>query len=137
MKKVTGIGGIFFKCKDPKKVKTWYQQHLGFNTDKWGTNFEWRHSDNPEIKGHTQWSPFAADTKYFEPSEKDFMINYRVENIEELVRELKEEGVTVLDEIEAFEYGRFVHILDVEGNKIELWEPVNEEYDKIVEGRTK
>ncbi|MEQ8880750.1 MAG: VOC family protein, partial [Cyclobacteriaceae bacterium] len=91
----------------------------------------------PKIKGHTQWSPFAADTKYFEPSEKDFMINYRVENIEELVRELKEEGVTVLDEIEAFEYGRFVHILDVEGNKIELWEPVNEEYDKIVEGRTK
>ncbi len=137
MKKVTGIGGIFFKCKDPNKVKSWYQRHLGLNTDKWGTNFEWRHLDNPEIKGHTQWSPFAADTKYFEPSEKDFMINYRVENIEELVKELKSEGVTILDEIETYEYGKFVHILDVEGNKIELWEPVNEEYDKIVEGRTK
>lgn len=137
MKKVTGIGGIFFKCKDPNKVKSWYQKHLGLNTDKWGTNFEWRHSDDPAIKGHTQWSPFTADTRYFEPSEKDFMINYRVENLEALVRELKKEGVTILDEIETYEYGKFVHILDLEGNKIELWEPVNEEYDKLVKGRTK
>ncbi|XOV92545.1 MAG: VOC family protein [Bacteroidota bacterium] len=137
MKKVTGIGGIFFKCKNPDQVKDWYNKHLGLNTDQWGTNFEWRESDNPNVKGHTQWSPFTDDTKYFEPSAKDFMINYRVENLVVLVEELKREGVTILDEIESYDYGKFVHILDVEGNKIELWEPVNEEYDKIVEGRTK
>ncbi|MDQ3193253.1 MAG: VOC family protein [Bacteroidota bacterium] len=118
MKKVTGIGGIFFKCKDPNKMKEWYKTHLGLDTDEYGTNFEWRQSDDSEKKGFTQWSPFTDTTKYFEPSQKDFMVNYRVENIENLVVQLKKEGVRVLDEIEAFEYGKFVHILDMEGNKI-------------------
>lgn len=136
MKKVTGIGGVFFKCKDPDGVKEWYKEHLGFDTDQWGTNFEWRKSGDPDKKGFTQWSPFSDKTEYFQPSTKEFMINYRVENIEELVKELRQSGVTICDEIETFEYGKFVHILDVEGNKIELWEPNDIEYDKIVVGRT-
>jgi predicted enzyme related to lactoylglutathione lyase len=136
-KKVTGLGGIFFKCQDPDKMKQWYNTHLGLQTDAYGTNFEWRYSDTPERKGQTQWSTFKADTTYFAPSEKEFMINYRVENLEELVAELRNEGVTITDEIAVYDYGKFVHIMDPEGNKIELWEPVDEEYDKIVEGRTK
>ena len=136
MKRVTGIGGIFFKCKDPKRMKEWYRAHLGLDTDDYGTNFEWRQGGNPALKGFTQWSPFAGETTYFDPSDSDFMVGYRVENIEELVELLKAEGVTVLDPIEAFEYGKFVHILDLEGNKVELWEPNDEEYDKIVVGRT-
>lgn len=123
MKKVTGIGGIFFKCKDPEKVKQWYKTHLGFNTDQYGVKFEWEQGQDPAKKGYTLWSPFSEKTKYFDPSTKDFMINYRVENLEALVEELNKEGVTVLDKIETYEYGKFVHILDVEGNKIELWEP--------------
>lgn len=136
MKKVTGIGGIFFKCKDPDKMKEWYKKHLGLATDQYGTSFEWRQGDDASKKGFTQWSPFSDTTKYFQPSEKEFMINYRVADLEALVAELRDEGVTIVDNIETFEYGKFVHILDEEGNKIELWEPVDEEYDRIVEGRT-
>ena len=137
MKKVTGIGGIFFKCKNPLKMKEWYSRNLGLKTDEYGTSFEWRQADNPQKRGFTQWSLFPESTTYIEPSAKDFMINYRVENIEAIVEELKKDGVNVLDEIESFEYGKFVHIMDVEGNKIELWEPDDSEYDKIVDGRTK
>ena len=126
MKKVTGIGGIFFKCKDPNQMKEWYQTHLGLNTDAYGTRFEWRDAEDPSKKGSTIWSPFPEKTKYFEPSGSDFMINYRVDHLEELVQLLKQEGVTVLDEIESYDNGKFVHILDLEGNKIELWEPVDE-----------
>ncbi len=136
-KRVTGIGGIFFKCKDPKAMKQWYGEHLGLQTDDYGTNFEWRQADNPDKKGFSQWSTMSENTKHMGPSKKDFMINYRVENLEWLVEQLRAEGVTICDEIEAFEYGKFVHIFDPEGNKIELWEPNDIEYDKIVEGRTK
>lgn len=122
MKKVTGIGGIFFKCQDPEKVREWYKTHLGFNVNPYyGAKFEWGKGDATK-KGYTLWSPFSSKTKSFEPSSKDFMINYRVDDLEALVEELKKEGVTVLDNIEASEYGKFVHILDIEGNKIELWE---------------
>lgn len=124
MKRVTAIGGIFFKCKNPDEVKNWYAKHLGLNTDKYGTTFEWRNVED-ETKGQTQWSPFKDDTKYFEPSPKEFMINYRVENLELLVEELIKEGVTIVDKLETYEYGKFVHILDCEGNKIELWEPID------------
>ena len=110
---------------------------MGLDTDAYGTNFEWIQSDSPEEKGFTQWSPFADTTKYFEPSPKEYMINYRVENLEWLVEELKKEDVVLLDEIESFDYGKFIHILDLEGNKIELWEPNDIEYNKIVGGRTK
>ena len=137
MKKVTGIGGIFFKCKNPDEVKEWYKKHLGLETDQYGTTFEWRQGADSSKKGFTQWSPFAEKTKYFEPSTKEFMINYRDENLVELVEELKKDGVTITDSIETFEYGKFVHIVDIEGNKIELWEPNDSEYDKIVDGRTK
>lgn len=137
MKKVTGIGGIFFKCSDPAKIKEWYKTHLGLDTDQYGTNFEWRQGTDTLKKGFTQWSPFTDATRYFEPSKKDFMINYRVENLEALVAQLKKEGVTIVDSIQSFEYGKFVHIMDIEENKIELWEPNDIEYDKIVEGRTK
>lgn len=131
LKKVTGIGGIFFKCKDPNKMREWYQTHLGLNTNQYGAVFEWRQGADTSKKGFTQWSPFAETTKYFEPSTKDFMINYRVENLEALVEQLKKEGVTIADKIESFEYGKFVHILDIEGNKIELWEPNDIEYEKL------
>jgi predicted enzyme related to lactoylglutathione lyase len=137
MTKVTGIGGIFFKCKDPGKVKEWYKTHLGLNTDQYGTNFEWREGADSTKYGFTQWGPFSESTKYFEPSKKDFMINYRVKNLEKLVEELKKGGVTIIDEIESFDYGKFIHIIDIEGNKIELWEPNDIEYNKIVGGRTK
>src|SRR5664279_2851174 len=122
MKKVTGIGGIFFKCKDPKAINEWYKTHLGFDTSPYGTSFERRQIDDSTKKGLTQWNPFAENTKYFEPSTKDFMINYRVENLEALAEQLKNEGVTIVDKIEDSDYGKFVHILDIEGNKIELWE---------------
>lgn len=136
-KRVTGIGGIFFKVQDPDATKSWYQKHLGLDTDKYGTAFEWRSSEKPDQKGFTQWSPMKSDTDYFAPSQKDFMINYRVENLHELVEELRKEGVTILDEIAAFEYGKFVHILDLDGHSIELWEPHDQVYDRLTEGRTK
>ena len=124
MRKVTGIGGIFFKCKDAKNMKEWYQKHLGLNTTQYGAVFEWYEGSDSTKKGLTTWSPFNETTKYFEPSTKDFMINYRVENLEELVKELKQEGVTILDDIQTYDYGKFVHILDAEGNKVELWQPM-------------
>lgn len=126
MKRVTGIGGVFFKCKDPEALKTWYKDHLGLDTGPYGASFEWRESADTEKCGTTQWSPFSESTKYFEPSKKDFMMNYRVENLEALYEQLKAEGVTILDAIETYEYGKFLHILDNEGNKIELWEPIDE-----------
>jgi len=125
MKKVTGIGGIFFKCKDPNKIKEWYQKHLGLDTNPYGASFEWYEGSDSTKKGLTQWTPFPETTKYFDPSGKDFMINYRVEDLVALVEELKKEGVTILDSIETYDYGKFVHILDAEGNKIQLWEPID------------
>ena len=126
MKRVTGIGGIFFKCNDPEKTRDWYGKHLGIESQKWGAVFEWRDADDANKKGSTAWNPFKSDTKYFEPSTSSFMINYRVENLEALVEELKKEGVTVVDEIQSYDYGKFVHIMDPDGNKIELWEPAGE-----------
>lgn len=136
MKKATGIGGIFFKCKDPKEMREWYSKNLGLVTNEYGSMFESRSTDDPSQKMYLQWSPFSEKTKYFEPSKKEFMINYRVANIVELVQELKANGVTVLDEIEEFDYGKFVHIMDPEGNKIELWEPVDDTFTKEYEGET-
>lgn len=131
LKRVTGIGGIFFKCKDPKAVREWYKTHLGLNTNPYGTVFEWRQATDSSKKGFSQWSPFNEKTKYFEPSTKEFMINYRVDNLERLVEELKKEGVSITDTIQSFEYGKFIHIMDIEGNKIELWEPNDIEFEKL------
>ena len=122
MTRVTGIGGIFFKVKDPQKFKDWYKTHLGIDAGGYGKKFEWKDVATDK-KGSTVWSPFPDKTKYFEPATNDFMINYRVENLEAMVEELKKEGVTILDKVEDSDFGKFVHILDLEGNKIELWEP--------------
>ncbi len=123
--KVTGIGGIFFFADNPQETKDWYAQNLGFKTDDWGATFEFRNVNKPEEIGSLQWSPFKKGSEYFAPSKKEFMINYRVQNLEGLLENMKENGVTVLDDIQTFDYGKFVHILDPEGNKIELWEPVD------------
>ncbi|MFN7911395.1 MAG: VOC family protein [Bacteroidota bacterium] len=130
-KRVTGIGGVFFKCKDPKKLRSWYQKHLGLSINDYGSVFEWFQGADSTKKGFTQWSPFDEKTNYFSPSTKDFMINYRVEDLENLIIELKKEGVTVLDSVERYDYGKFVHILDLEKNKIELWEPNDIVYEKM------
>jgi len=123
--KVTGIGGIFFFTDNPKETKDWYAKNLGLEINDWGSSsFESRNIDKPEEINSLQWSPFKTGDAYFSPSKKDFMINYRVRNIEGLVSQLKENGVTILDSIATYDYGKFVHIMDTEGNKIELWEPV-------------
>ncbi len=135
-KKVIGIGGIFFKAKDPQKIKVWYEKHLGMKMNEYGAMFEFRSTDEPDKKGYLQWSPFKEDTKYFQPSEKEFMVNYRVADLESLLDELKAEGVEIVDTIETYEYGKFVHIMDPEGNKIELWEPVDSVFTKLYQGTT-
>jgi len=121
--KVTGIGGIFFITDDPKQTRDWYEKNLGIDTTEWGSTFESRNINDPDEVNQLQWSPFKSGSSYFEPSKKEFMINYRVQNIEELVKNLRENDVTILDEIEESDYGKFVHILDSDGNKLELWEP--------------
>lgn len=121
--KVTGIGGIFFFSDNPKETNKWYAKNLGLETNEWGSTFESRNANKPDEINSLQWSPFKTGSDYFSPSKKVFMINYRVQNIEGLLEKLKENGVTVLDDIASYDYGKFVHIMDNEGNKIELWEP--------------
>ncbi len=129
--KVTGIGGIFFRTKDPDKTKKWYGENLGLAITEYGSSFEFRNANRPDEINYLQWSPFNEETDYFDPSEKEFMINYRVQNIEGLVRKLRENGVTIVDEIASYDYGKFVHIMDPEGNKIELWEPVDSVFTEM------
>lgn len=124
MKRVTGIGGIFFKSQDPSNLRQWYQEHLGIDITEWGgAIFNWRDAENSEQKGLTVWSIFPATTDYFDPSDKPFMINYRVDNLDELLAQLRQEGVQVEDKIVEEENGRFSWILDPEGNRLELWQP--------------
>lgn len=123
--KVTGVGGIFFFSDNPDQTKEWYSKNLGLEVNEYGSSFEFRNANRPDEINYLQWSPFKTGSKYFEPSKKEFMINYRVQNIEGLLKKLKENGVTILNDIETFEYGKFLHIMDSEGNKIELWEPVD------------
>lgn len=130
-KRVTGIGGVFLKAKDPNATKEWYNEHLGIESGKWGGTFEWRYAEDASKKGFTAWSIFDEKTEYTNPSRKDAMINYRVENLEELLKILEKEGVEIVGEMEVFEYGKFGWIMDPNGYKIELWEPNDEEYDKI------
>jgi predicted enzyme related to lactoylglutathione lyase len=120
-KRVTGVGGIFFKSENPKQIKEWYSKHLGV-----GDVFKWYETDNKDAApAQTIWSPFKAESTYFAPSEKPFMFNYRVENLVELMEVLKAEGVQQVGEIETHSYGKFGWIMDPEGNKIELWEPID------------
>ena len=122
-KRVTGIGGFFFKAENPTELKNWYKKHLGLNTDDYGCTFWWKNNKGEDCS--TQWAPFKDDTNYFEPSEKQFMQNFRVENLEQLVQDLASENVQILGEMQVFDYGKFAAILDLEGNKIELWEPID------------
>lgn len=135
--RVTGIGGIFFRSKNPKETREWYGKNLGLALNDYGSTFESRNANNPEEINYLQWSPFKEDTDYFAPSKKEFMINYRVQNIEGLVKKLRENGVTIVDAIEEFEYGKFVHVMDPEGNKIELWEPVDSVFTQMGGATTK
>jgi predicted enzyme related to lactoylglutathione lyase len=124
--RVTGIGGIFFFSDDPKVTKEWYAKNLGIEINDWGSaSFDTRNINKPEEITSLQWKPFKKGSDYFAPSTKDFMINYTVQNLEGLVTKLKENGVTILDNIETYDFGKFLHIMDAEGNKIELWEPIN------------
>ena len=126
--KVIGVGGVFFYSDNLETTQKWYAENLGFEMNDWGSSsFDSRDINNPEQINSLQWKPFKKGDEYFSPSKKDFMINYQVQNIEGLVNKLKENGVTLLDSIETFDYGKFVHILDKEGNKIELWEPISDD----------
>jgi predicted enzyme related to lactoylglutathione lyase len=125
MKRVTGIGGVFFKTANPESTKAWYEKHLGIPAGQYGHLFIWRDDEQPDQRKSTTWNPFSATTNYFAPSTKEWMINYRVENLKALLDELRKEGVTIVGDIEEYEYGKFGWILDPEGNKIELWEPVD------------
>jgi catechol 2,3-dioxygenase-like lactoylglutathione lyase family enzyme len=124
MKRVTGIGGVFFKSPDPKRLSEWYRIHLGLNVEEWGgVSFQWAGADNPAGTGTTIWNPFKADTNYFAPSAAAFMINYRVDDLHALLAALRAEGCQVEDKVDESEYGKFGWVLDPDGNKIELWEP--------------
>ena len=122
-KRVTGLGGFFFKTTDPEKTNNWYKEHLGLDTNQYGCTFSWK--DNEGRDCSTQWSPMDKDTEYFNPSESSFMMNFRVENLEKLLEVLQKEGVTVVGKIQEYDYGKFGWILDPDGNKVELWEPVD------------
>jgi len=136
MAKAVGIGGIFFQCDDPDKMREWYAENLGMKTNEYGAVFEFRALSEPDKRGYLNWSTMSRTTKYLEPSTKGFMINYRVENLEELLENMRSSGITVVGEIESFEYGKFAHVMDPEGNKIELWEPVDEVFTKEYDGKT-
>jgi len=122
--RVTGIGGVFFTSENPKEAKEWYVKNLGIEINDWGSSsFESRDLNNPDQINSLQWKPFKKGDPSFAPSKKDFMINYRVQNLAGLISKLKANGVTIVDEIASYDFGDFIHIMDAEGNKIQLWEP--------------
>lgn len=124
MKRVTGIGGIFFKAKDPKALGAWYQAHLGIDVQPWGgAVFRWVDDDEQPVGGTTVWNVTGADSTYFAPSQSSFMVNYRVADLHALLAALRSEGCDVLEKVEESEYGKFGWVMDPEGNKVELWEP--------------
>lgn len=124
MQRVTGIGGVFFKARDPKALSEWYAKHLGFDIHPWGgATFSWKSETNPQGMGATSWTPFASDTDYFAPSTTGLMVNYRVADLHALLAALCEEGCHVLDKVDDSEYGKFGWVIDPEGNKVELWQP--------------
>ncbi len=124
MKRVTGIGGIFIKAKDPEKLRNWYQEHLGIEVKPWGgTAFLWQDDDSPQRQGVTVWSIMPMDTPYFNPSTAPFMVNYRVQELAPLLAQLRKEGCSVDDHTEESAYGKFGWVMDPEGNRVELWEP--------------
>ena len=124
MRRVTGIGGIFFSARDPKALAAWYKKHLGIDVQDWGgTSFDWAGPHNPDGHGTTAWSLFEATSDYFAPSSAPFMVNYRVESLHALLAQLRGEGCQVVGDAQESEFGKFGWVLDPDGNKIELWEP--------------
>ena len=130
MKRVTGIGGMFFTCRDPKATLDWYRTHLGIDAAEWGGfAFQWTEKGNPDQTGYTVWSAFPHDTEHFAPSQHPYMVNYRVDDLDALIAALKEEGVQVVGEVQEHPNGKFAWVLDPEGRKVELWEPVPSQED--------
>ncbi len=124
MKRVTGIGGIFFKSRDPAALGAWYRTHLGLNVEEWGgVAFRWASPENPSGVGTTIWSPFKHDTEYFAPSTSSFMINFRVDDLSALLAQLRSEGCEVDTKVQDSEFGKFGWVMDPEGNRVELWQP--------------
>jgi len=124
LKRVTGIGGIFFKAKDAPALHAWYKRHLGIDVQEWGgTAFTWADGDGEPVAGTTVWSVFPAESDIFAPSASSFMVNYRVDDLLALVKVLREEGCNVLEKVDESDYGKFAWVIDPEGNKVELWEP--------------
>lgn len=124
MKRVTGIGGIFFKARDPVALRAWYRQHLGIDIQDWGgAAFRWVDAEGNPTAGTTVWNVSDVSNDYFAPSTSSFMVNYRVTDLHALIHQLRKEGCNVLDKVEESEYGKFGWVLDPEGNKVELWEP--------------
>ena len=130
--KVIGVGGIFFKAKKPSRLRKWYKDHLSFNLNPYGSSFEFRNANNPEKVQYFLWSVFKNDTDYFSPSTKEFMINFRVENIEKTVAYLRKIGTKIIDEVTTYPYGKFVHILDPEGDAIEFWEANDDFFSDLI-----
>jgi predicted enzyme related to lactoylglutathione lyase len=126
MSKVTGIGGVFFKARNPKELMEWYDQHLGIQFQHGFIQFKWADDQGNKPTGSTTLSIFKEDSTHFSPGEKSFMINFRVSDLRALLAELKEKGVTIVGDIQEYEYGRFGWIVDPEGHKIELWEPIDD-----------
>lgn len=124
MAKITGIGGVFFKAKDPKALKAWYHQHLGMALEDWGgAVLKWP-DDKAEDRGMTVWQLSDRESSWFSPSESSFMINYRVDNLVEMIEQLKASGTKIHQGPESHENGKFAWVMDPEGNKVELWEPM-------------
>ena len=124
MKRVTGIGGIFFHAKDPAALRSWYKTHLGIDVQDWGgAAFIWEDANGQPMKGTTVWSIGRADGGQFAPSQSPFMINYRVHDLAALLEALRAEGCQVLEKMDDSEYGKFGWVIDPEGNKVELWQP--------------
>lgn len=122
MKRVTGIGGIFLKAKDPVALRDWYRTHLGIDVQEWGgAIFQWADESESQTSGSTVWS--IGDGQYFAPSSAPFMVNYRVADLDALLSALREEGCQVLEKTEESEFGMFGWVMDPEGNKVELWQP--------------
>jgi catechol 2,3-dioxygenase-like lactoylglutathione lyase family enzyme len=122
MEQVTGIGGVFFKARDPARMSAWYRDHLGIKSDDGAAEFVWREYEPPNAPARTVWSLFPADSDYFGPTQQPFMVNYRVPNLARMLDQLRSAGVTV-EKVEEHDYGNFAWITDPEGNRIELWEP--------------
>ncbi len=137
MKKVTGLGGLFFRSGNPKELVEWYRAHLGIDAAPWGGfAFQWREREQPEQVGYTVWSAFPQDTDYFGSGAHEFMMNFRVDDLDGLLTALRSEGVEVVGDVQTEPNGRFAWILDPEGRKIELWEPVPSAEDPYLGGES-